>query len=92
MATCATSGPTRLPVTAKTDPKIAPMTAAHAIHPQRARPPIRWTAPKMADDAMTPIKGTRSPRKSSSSPTALAVATARIALSPAPSTAGRSAA
>ena len=71
IARCATSGPARLPVAAKTVPKSRPMTVAQPIQAQRARPPIWWSAPNTTEDATTPTAGTSSPRKSSSSPSAL---------------------
>ncbi|HEY5243543.1 MAG TPA: hypothetical protein VIJ22_18815, partial [Polyangiaceae bacterium] len=85
-------GPTRVPVAAKTQPKRAPITVAHTIQPHRAGPWIWCSAPNRSDDADTPTSGRTTPRKSNSSPAALATAITRRPTSPAPCTAGRSAA
>jgi hypothetical protein len=91
MTAWATRGPARFPVAMKIVPKSRPMTPAQSIHPHRAGPRIWWSDANAIDDATTPTRGTRRPRKKSSSPAALAKATARRAPSPAPLTTGRSA-
>ncbi len=89
MTAWATRGPARFPVAAKIVPKSRPITPAQSIQPHRAGPRIWWSDANAIDDATTPTRGTRRPRKKSSSPAAPAKATASRAPSPAPLTTGR---
>jgi len=56
--------------------------AAQSIHPHFARPRTWWTAPKTIDDSAIPRNGTSNPRKSTSSPSPLAMAIAKTSRRP----------